>query len=122
MPVTGATSWTVLGPDRLPVGPVEKYLAWLTHIERSPNTVRAYAHDLKLYWSFLSARGLGWEVPSVESLGEFTAWLRQPAENVVVLMSGDARRGRRTVNRALSAVIGLLRVSRAQRRCGSPPR
>ncbi len=107
MPVTGSVSWTVVGPDRLPVGPVERYLAWLTHIERSPNTVRAYAHDLKLYWSFLSARGLGWEKPSVEALGEFTAWLRSPAENVVVLMSGDARRGRRTVNRALSAVIGF---------------
>ena len=107
MPVTGAVSWTVVGPDRLPVGPVERYLAWLAHIERSPNTVRAYAHDLKLYWSFLAARGLGWDEPSVESLGEFTAWMRSPAENVVVLVSGDPRRGRRTVNRALSAVIGF---------------
>ena len=51
MPVTGAQSWTVIGPDRLPVEPVESYLAWLGHIERSPNTVRAYAHDLKLYCS-----------------------------------------------------------------------
>jgi hypothetical protein len=107
MPVTASVSWTVVGPDHLPVGPVERYLAWLTHIERSPNTVRAYAHDLKLYWSFLSARCLSWEEPSVESLGEFTAWMRSPAENVVVLVSGDPRRGRRTVNRALSAVIGF---------------
>jgi hypothetical protein len=29
------------------------YLAWLSHIERSPNTVRAYAQDLKTYWEFL---------------------------------------------------------------------
>ena len=107
MPVTGVASWTLVGPDRLPVGPVERYLAWLAHVERSPNTVRAYAHDLKLYWSFLAARGLAWDRPSVESLGEFTAWLRSPAENVVVLTSGDPRRGRRTVNRALSAVTGL---------------
>ena len=107
MPVTGVQSWTLVGSDRLPVGPVERYLAWLTHIERSPNTVRAYAHDLKLYWSFLAARGLAWDRPSVEALGEFTAWLRSPGENVVVLASGDPRRGRRTVNRALSAVTGL---------------
>jgi integrase/recombinase XerD len=107
MPVTGAVSWTLVGPDRLPVDPVERYLSWLTHIERSPNTVRAYAHDLKLYFSFLAARRLAWDRPSVESLGEFTAWLRSPAENVVVLASGDPRRGRRTVNRALSAVTGL---------------
>ena len=107
MPVTGAQSWTVVGPDRLPVEPVESYLAWLGHIERSPNTVRAYAHDLKLYCSFLEARGVGWEQATVEFIGEFTAWLRAPAENVVVLMNGTARRERGTVNRALSAVMGF---------------
>jgi hypothetical protein len=37
----------VLGDDDSPVGPVERYLAFLTDIERSPTTVRAYAHDLK---------------------------------------------------------------------------
>ena len=105
--VTGAPSWSLVGPDRIVVEPVERYLAWLTHIERSPNTVRAYAHDLKLYWSFLAASGLGWEAPTIESLGEFVAWMRRPAQNVVVLVSGDARRSRRTVNRALSAVIGF---------------
>jgi len=107
MPVTGGLSWSLVGPDRSVVQPVERYLAWLTHIERSPNTVRAYAHDLKLYWSFLAARKLAWQAPTVESLGEFTAWLRAPADNVVVLVGGDARRERRTVNRALSAVIGF---------------
>jgi hypothetical protein len=43
---TGAASWTVIGPDRRPVEPVESFLRWLTDIERSPNTVRAYAGDL----------------------------------------------------------------------------
>ena len=56
--------------------------------------MRAYAHDLKLYWSFLAASGLGWEAPTIESLGEFVAWMRRPAQNVVVLVDGDARRGR----------------------------
>jgi hypothetical protein len=44
MPASGAESWTVLGDDDVPVGPVEWYLAYLTDIERSPNTVKAYAH------------------------------------------------------------------------------
>ena len=121
MPGTGTMSWTVVGPDHLPVGPVERYLAWLVDIERSPNTVRAYAHDLKLYWSFLAAKGLRWDEPSVESLGEFTAWMRSPAENVVVLVNGDARRGRRTVNRALTAVVGFYEYEQrnGQRFAGS---
>ncbi|MFF1748157.1 site-specific integrase, partial [Streptomyces mirabilis] len=29
-------------------------------IDRSPNTVRAYAYDLKHYWTFLAHRGLDW--------------------------------------------------------------
>ena len=44
MPSSGAESWTVVGLDRVPVGPVESYLAWLANVGRSPNTVRP-AHD-----------------------------------------------------------------------------
>jgi hypothetical protein len=53
-------SWTVLGDDDAPVPPVERYLAYLTDIERSPNTIKAYAHDLKDWFTFLADRGLDW--------------------------------------------------------------
>ena len=43
MPVTGETSWTVVDDDFCPVEPAERYLAHLAALERSPNTVRAYA-------------------------------------------------------------------------------
>lgn len=46
-PVNEVESWTVLDADGAPVPPIERYLAYLTRIERSPNTVKAYAHDLK---------------------------------------------------------------------------
>jgi hypothetical protein len=58
MPVSPVESWTVLGDEGTPVEPVERYLAYLTAIERSANTVKAYAHDLKDYWVFLAHRGL----------------------------------------------------------------
>ena len=58
MPALGVESWTVIGPDLRPVAVVEEYLAWLTHIERSPNTVEAYARDLRLFWTFLAEVGL----------------------------------------------------------------
>ena len=103
----GAESWTLIGDDQRPVAPVERYLAWLSRIERSPNTVRAYAQDLKTFWAFLTARGLEWDRGDVEQLGEFTAWLRQPAENVIVLAERRPRRSARTVNRMLSAVFGF---------------
>ena len=37
-PVSSRESWTVLGEDDAPVAPVERYLAYLSDIERSPNT------------------------------------------------------------------------------------
>lgn len=58
-PVDGVASWT-LGDDGALVAPIEQYLAYLTQIERSPNTVKAYAHDLKDWFVFLGARGLDW--------------------------------------------------------------
>ena len=46
IPGSGIRSWTVLGDDDVPVVPVDRFLAYLTDIGRSPNTVKAYAHDL----------------------------------------------------------------------------
>jgi len=45
IPGSGTGSWTVLGDDDVPVVPVDRFLAYLTDIGRSPNTVKAYAHD-----------------------------------------------------------------------------
>jgi integrase/recombinase XerD len=78
MPSSGVESWTVVGLDGRPVGLVDEFLAWLTAIERSPNTVEAYARDLGLFWSFLDERELVWDRVSVAELGEFAAWARRP--------------------------------------------
>jgi len=103
---TGGLSWSLVGSDRVVVEPVERYLAWLTHIERSPNTVRAYAHDLKLYWSFLAETARGWEAPTVESLGEFVALAASP---------GSQRRGPGRRRRAAGPTDGESRVERGDR-------
>ncbi len=41
--------WLVVGEDHLPVESIRRYLAYLDDVERSPNTLRAYAHHLKLF-------------------------------------------------------------------------
>src|SRR5680860_314086 len=101
-------SWTVLGDDDVPVEPVEGYLAYLSAVERSPNTVKAYAHDLKDFFVFLALRSLDWREVRLEDVGEFVAWLRLPpagrAGEVVVLPTVVAAVGAATVNRKLSAV------------------
>ena len=100
-------SWTVIGPDRRPVAPVESFLRWLTDVERSPNTVRAYAGDLRQFWEFVGLRGYDWSDLGPEELGDFAAWLRSPADNVIVLAGGDGARGASTVNRKLAAVASF---------------
>lgn len=97
----------MVGDDHRPVAPIESFLAWLSHIERSPNTVRAYAMDLNTYWTFLQATGTAWDRVTLEQVGRFTAWLRQPTENVIVLANGEPRRTASTVNRMLTAVFGF---------------
>ena len=107
MPSSGVESWTVVGPDGRLVGLVDEFLGWLTGIERSPNTVEAYARDLGAFWSFLGERGLVWDRVSVAELGEFAAWARQPAPNVLVLSELAAKRSASTVNRMLTAVVSF---------------
>jgi site-specific recombinase XerD len=63
----------VLMPDsarneHVPVEPVEQFLAYLTSIEKSPNTVKAYAHDLKDRFVYLTGDGYPrLEDPSIRS-------------------------------------------------------
>ena len=108
MPGSGVSSWTVLGDDDAPVGPIERYLRYLTDIDRSPNTVKAYAHDLKDYWVFLQQRGLDWREVRLEDIGEYVAWLSLPppgrAGRVAVLPSVQPHVAASTTNRKLSAL------------------
>jgi integrase/recombinase XerD len=107
MPGSGRESWTLLGDDSEVVEPAERYLAYLTAIERSPNTVRAYAISLKLWFEFLQHTATSWDQAGVEDVARFVAWLRAPAGNVIVLAGGSGARGPATVNRYLAGVFGF---------------
>src|SRR5258707_864302 len=112
MPASGTESWTVLGDDDVPVVPVERYLAYLTDVERSPNTVRAYAHDLKDYWQFLACRGLDWRHVRLEDIGDYVTWLRLPPagrDGAVAGLPSPRRQGAAsTLNPKLSALAALF--------------
>jgi Phage integrase, N-terminal SAM-like domain len=79
MPGSGRESWTLLGDDLRPVEPVERFLAYLAAIEKSPNTIKAYAHDVKDWWEYLTRQGIGWRTATLEDVAGFVAWLRLPA-------------------------------------------
>lgn len=101
-------TWTVLGNDFLPVEPIEDYLAYLRNLERSPNTVKAYAFHLKLYWEYLQSRKLDWTAVTVVDLAEFMSWLRNPTpDGVVSMQEQQSKRTESTVNAMLTSVCML---------------
>ena len=77
LPGSGRVSYTLLGEDALPVGPAETYLAYL-QVSASPNTVQAYAHDLRDFFTWVSQTGLDWGAVSLEQVSHFFDWLRRP--------------------------------------------
>lgn len=90
---------------------VDRFLAHLTAIEKSPNTVRAYAHDLRDYVAFLDTGPVQWDAVSLEDIGRFVAWLRLPnlarSGEVLPLPWVDGDLSAATVNRKLSAVASF---------------
>jgi integrase/recombinase XerD len=111
MPGSDVESWTLLGEDHVPVEPVERFLAFLSSIERSPNTVKAYAHDLKDWFGFLAGRGVDWRAVTVEDVAGFVAWLRLPPAGrdgrVAVLPTVEHHCAAASVNRKLAALASF---------------
>ena len=113
-PATRAKTWTVVDDSGLPITQIDDFLAYLDNIERSPNTVKAYALDLKSYWSFLEERDRHWDAVTIEDLAHFIRYLRSPDPTVLMLPGSRKIRSEKTVNRALAAVSSFYKFE-AQR-------
>jgi integrase/recombinase XerD len=107
MPFGDPRSWTLTN-DGSVVEPAESFLAHLHAVEHSPNTVKAYAHDLRDWFEFLDQHSLVWSTVRLEDVGRFVAWLRLPAGsragNMAALPTAASMCSESTVNRKLSAV------------------
>ena len=103
----GCESWTVIDDAGGPVAPIEAYLAHLQALDRAPTTARAYATSLKLWIEFLNGIQVGWDEAQAGHVSRFVAWLRAPADNVVVMDGGSARRCPATLNRHLAALFSF---------------
>lgn len=73
---TGVRTHTVVGPDGLPIGPIEQYLAFLRDDQASPHTVQAYARGLASWWILLVDQDLDWRDFPTGAFGSFLAYLR----------------------------------------------
>jgi site-specific recombinase XerD len=107
IPDTNRFTWMVLDDDYLPIKPVDDFLVYCENIERSPNTIKSYAHHLKLYWEYLTDADLDWTSANVlDKIADFVAWLRCPRD-IVFFEEQEAIRRESTINAVLSAVASF---------------
>jgi len=100
-------SWMVLDDDYVPVLPILSYLKFLHDLDRSPNTIRATAHRLKLFWEYLRDEHLCWTEIDVAQLAAFIPWLRRPDSSLISIESRSAKRTNATIDLTLGAVHGF---------------
>lgn len=102
-------SWTVLDDDQKPVAPIDEFLRYLETINRSPNTVRAYAQHLLTFWQYGEQNQIDWQRVSIAQMVQFTQWLRQPKPDVIPLRPETQPLGRKpsTINAIVSGVISF---------------
>ena len=91
------------------VVPVVRYLKYLDAIGRARNTLRAYAQGLSLYFSYLAQEQLDDQQVTLDDLGGFVLWLKNPYRSLKVLPVQPVAQARtnRTINLIITAVSGF---------------
>jgi integrase/recombinase XerD len=105
LPNSTRSIWLVLDDRYQPIEPIMEYLTYLNNLEKSPNTVRTYAYNLKLYWEFLQHKQIDWQEIDEPELADFIHWLRNPQPTgVVPIQPQTSNRTEKTINHALNTV------------------
>lgn len=88
---------------------VIRYLKYLDAIGRARNTLRSYAQGLSLYFSYLQQQSLNYEHVTLDDLGGFVLWLKNPYRSLKVLPVQPVAQARanRTINLIITAVSGF---------------
>src|SRR6266700_1890727 len=89
--------------------PVVRYLKYLDAIGRARNTLRSYAHGLSLYFTYLTQQHLDYQQVTLDDLGGFVLWLKNPYRSLKVLPAQPVAQARtnRTINLIITAVSGF---------------
>jgi integrase/recombinase XerD len=94
----------VLDDAFVPIQPICSYLAFLDDLDRSPHTIRATAHHLKLFWEYLCDEHLCWTEIDVARLAAFITWLRRSETEVISIEHRKASRTNATIDQILGGV------------------
>ena len=91
------------------VVPVVRYLKYLNAIGRARNTLRSYAQSLSLYFTYLAQEHLEYQQVTLDDLGGFVLWLKNPYCSLKVLPVRPITQARTntTINGCLTAIAGF---------------
>jgi site-specific recombinase XerD len=91
------------------VVPVVRYLKYLNAIGRARNTLRSYAQSLSLFFTYLAQEQLDYQQVTLDDLGGFVLWLKNPYRSLKVLPVRPVTQARAnsTINGCISAVAGF---------------
>jgi integrase/recombinase XerD len=91
------------------VVPVVRYLKYLNAIGRARNTLRSYAQSLSLYFTYLAQEQLEYQQVTLDDLGGFVLWLKNPYRSLKVLPVRPVTQARTntTINGCITAVAGF---------------
>jgi hypothetical protein len=118
-PDSGRSTWLVLGENYLPIAPIDEFLTFFDVTGSSPNTVRAYAHHLKLYWQYLAEADLDWRAATTQDIAKFVGWLRWGSQ----LASEPRRLGEKRKPSTINAIVaGVTHSASITRGPGRWPR
>ena len=108
--------YLLLDDDYRVIDPVRRWLKCLDSCGKSPYTLRSYAYDLLLYFSYLKTIGVNYaDISSnagkgpVDILSGFLRWLQYPStQDGVLQFGGEAPiRSATSVNRIMTTVLGF---------------
>lgn len=103
----GHRTWGVFDSNKV-IEPINNYLGYLQNIEKSPNTLRAYAYHFKHFWEYLLANEFDWKTVKLDQLAGFITWLRSN-KNMVVIHQTMSKRTESSINAALAAVTSFYK-------------
>jgi len=101
----GRRRYLVLDHTGTPIAPVARYLRFLDQAGRARNTLRGYAHSLRLYFEYLHIAGLDHTNISLDDMARFVHWLKVPATPFAV--PSEPARTATTINHTLTVVSGF---------------
>jgi integrase/recombinase XerD len=101
--------YVVVDPEGNLIEPAVRYLKHLDLRGAARNTLRSYAHMLRLYFEYVQQRGLDYRSPTIDDIAGFVHWLKLPYGSMKVAPVQPIRQARsnRTINHALTVVSGL---------------